>query len=153
MTLHSPDFQLEVGFALRAAAFELRIKRVIASGHAIHYMEIPPAPIAWMFEFLMKFENLFNKSSYWKMKKNFRMKWEITQTMHITKSKTPFEAAQKMAIALSRENMHADKIKQDVLFFSGENDHFIPIRLHKRQIEALVNAKSVTDKVFNVSSI
>jgi len=141
---------LSVGgwLCLRAAAFEPRIKRVVASGHAIHYMEIPPAPIAWMFEFFMKFENLFNKSSYWKMEKNARMKWEITQSMHITKSKTPFEAAQKLAIALSRENMHAEKIEQDVLFFSGKNDYFIPIRLHKRQLEALVNAKSVTDRIF-----
>ena len=141
---------LSVGgwLCLRAAAFEPRIKRVIASGHAIHYMEIPPAPIAWMFRFFMKFEGLFNKSAYWKMKRNFRMKWEISQTMHITKSETPFEAANKMAFALSRENMHPEKIKQDVLFFSGKDDHFIPIRLHKRQVAALLNAKSVTDKIF-----
>ncbi len=141
---------LSVGgwFCLRAAAFEPRIKRVIASGHAIHYMEIPPAPIAWIFEFFMKFENLFNKSAYWKMEKNYRMKWEISQTMHITKTKTPFEGATKFNLCLSRKNMHADKIRQDVLFFSGKEDHFIPIKMHKRQIEALVNAKSVTDRIF-----
>jgi len=141
---------LSVGgwLCLRAAAFEPRIKRVIASGHAIHYMEIPPAPIAWMFRFFMKFESLFNKSAYWKMERIFRMKWEISQTMHITKSETPFEAANKMAFALSRENMRPEKIKQDVLFFSGKDDHFIPIRLHKIQVAALLNAKSVTDKIF-----
>ena len=141
---------LSVGgwLCLRAAAFEPRIKRVIASGHAIHYMEIPPAPIAWMFRSFMKFESLFNKSAYWKMERNFRMKWEISQTMHITKSETPFEAANKMAFALSRENMRPEKIKQDVLFFSGKDDHFIPIRLHKGQVVALLNAKSVTDKIF-----
>lgn len=133
---------------LRAAAFESRIKRVIASGHAIHYMEIVPAAIRWMFKLFMKYENLFNKSSYWKMKKNFRMKREISQTMHITKSKTPFEASKKMSLALSRENMHAERIKQDVLLFSGKEDHFIPIRLHKRQVKALVNANSVTDRIF-----
>jgi len=141
---------LSVGgwFCLRAAAFEPRIRRVIASGHAIHYMEIPPSPIAWIFEFFMKFENLFNKSAYWKMEKNYRMKWEISQTMHITKSETPFEGAKKFNISLSKENMHAEKIKQDVLFFSGNEDHFIPIKMHRRQIEALVNAKSVTDRIF-----
>jgi pimeloyl-ACP methyl ester carboxylesterase len=141
---------LSVGgwLCLRAAAFESRIKRVIASGHTIHYMDIPPAPIAWMFEFFMRFENLFNKSSYWKMRRNIRMKWEISQQMHITKSKTPLEAARKMAISLSKKNMHAERIKQDVLFFSGKNDHFIPIRLHKRQVNALINANTVTDKIF-----
>jgi len=127
---------LSVGgwLCLRAAAYETRIKRVIASGHAIHYMEIPPTVIAWMFKFFMKFENLFNKSAYWKMKKNPRMKWEINQQMYITKSMNPFDAAQKMAIVLSRKNMSAEKIKQDVLFLSGNNDHFIPIKMHKRQL-------------------
>ncbi len=132
---------------LRASAFEPRIKRVVASGHAIHYMEIVPAAIGWMFEFFMKYENLFNKSAYWKMEKNPRMTWEIGNTMRITKSETPFEGAQ-LNLSLSRDNMHADQIKQDVLLFSGEDDHFIPVRLHPRQIKALVHAKSVTDKVF-----
>lgn len=141
---------LSVGgwLCLRASAFEPRIKRVIASGHAIHYMGVAPAPIAWMFKFFMKYENFFNKSAYWKMEMNPRMKWEISQTMHITKSNTPVEAANKMALTLSRENMHPERIKQDILLLSGNNDHFIPIRLHKKQVDALINAKSVTDKIF-----
>jgi len=142
-------FGLSLGgwLCLRAAAFEPRIKRVVASGHAIHYMEIVPSAIGWMFKYFMKYENLFNKSAYWKMKKNPRMKWEISNTMYITKTKTPIEAAQ-MNLDLSRENMHAEKIKQDVLLFSGRNDHFIPIKMHDRQVKALVNAKSVTDRIF-----
>jgi pimeloyl-ACP methyl ester carboxylesterase len=142
-------FGLSLGgwLCLRAAAFEHRIKRVVASGHAIHYMEIVPSAIGWMFTFFMKYENLFNKSSYWKMKNNPRMKWEIGNTMYITKTKTPLEGAQ-MSLDLSRENMHAEKIKQDILLFSGRNDHFIPIRLHDRQVKALINAKSVTDRIF-----
>ena len=75
------------------------------------------------------------------------MKWEIGNTMRITKSKTPFEEAQ-LNLSLSRENLHADLIQHDVLFFSGQDDHFIPIRLHDQQVEALVNAKSVTDRIF-----
>lgn len=82
------------------------------------------------------------------MEMNYRMKWEINQQMHITKSKTTYEASVKMAIAPSEENMHVDKIQQDVLFFSGNEDHFIPIRLHKKQVAALINAKSVTDRIF-----
>jgi len=44
--------------------------------------------------------------------------------------------------------MHAENIHQDVLLFSGKEDHFIPIRLHNRQVAALANAKSVTDRIF-----
>lgn len=133
---------------LRAAAFEPRIKRVIASGHTIHYMKIIPAAIRWTMAFFMKYENFFNKAAFKKMEKNARMKWEISQTMRITKSETPFEANKNMGMALTEDNMHADKIKQDVLFFSGQNDHFIPVRLHNKQVSALVNARSVTDRIF-----
>ncbi|MBI9043131.1 MAG: alpha/beta fold hydrolase [Anaerolineaceae bacterium] len=144
---------LSVGgwLCLRAAAHESRVKRVIASGHAIHYMEIVPAAISWIMTFFMKYENFFNKSSYWKMEKNPRMKWEIGQTMHITKTKTPYDAAMKLNFSLTRENMKAENITQDVLFFSGEEDHFIPIRLHNRQVNALTNARSVTDRIFTKS--
>ena len=141
---------LSVGgwLCLRAAAFEPRIKRVIASGHTIHYMDIPPPPVEWIFKFFMRFENTFNRSAFKKMNMNPRMKWEIGQAMRITKSETPLEAAQKVNLALSRDNMHAEKIKQDVLFISGKEDHFIPIKLHKKQVQALANAKSVTDRIF-----
>jgi pimeloyl-ACP methyl ester carboxylesterase len=132
---------------LRAAAFEPRISRVIASGHTIHYMEIVPSAIAWMQSFFMRYENFFNKTALKKMEMNPRMKWEISNAMYITQSDTPVGGAQ-MSLDLSRANMHADQIKQDVLFFSGKEDHFIPIRLHKRQVTALVNAKSVTDRIF-----
>ncbi len=81
------------------------------------------------------------------MEMNPRMKWEISNTMYITKSKTPIEGAQ-MTLDLSRENIHSEKVKQDVLILSGRNDHFIPIKMHDRQVKALVNAKSVTDRVF-----
>ena len=33
------------------------------------------------------------------------------------------------------------------LYFQ-ENDHFIPVRLHPRQVKALIHAKSVTDRIF-----
>ena len=142
-------FGLSMGgwLCLRAAAFEPRIKRVVASGHAIHYMDIVPAAIGWMFEFFMRYENFFNRSAFKKMERNPRMMWEIGNTMRITKSDTPFEGAQ-LNLNLSRENMHADKIAQDVLFISGQDDHFIPIKLHNHQVNALVNAKSVTDRIF-----
>jgi len=35
-----------------------------------------------MFTFFMRYEKFFNQSSYWKMEKNPRMKWEISQAMH-----------------------------------------------------------------------
>jgi len=142
-------FGLSMGgwFCLRAAALEPRIKRVIASGHAIDYMEIPPPFVAWMFTYFMKYEDFFNRSSYWKMEKSPAVKWQIAQSMHITRGKTPLEAS-KFSVSLSRGNMHPEKIIQDVLLLTGRKDHFIPFRMHRLQVEALVNASSVTERVF-----
>jgi len=95
----------------------------------------------------MKYEKLFNRSTYSKMEKNPRLKWEALNLMHITKSQTPLEAA-KVTLELSKENIHSEKIKQDVLLLTGRNDHFIPMKMHKKQIEASINAKSITDKIF-----
>jgi len=142
-------FGLSMGgwFCLRAAAFEPRVKRVIASGHAVDYMEIAPAAMAWMFEFFMKYENFFNRSSYWKMKHNPAVKWQIGNAMHITKAATPLEAS-RLTLNLSRENMHPGNITQNVLLLTGRKDHFIPFRLHRRQVDALINAASVTERIF-----
>ena len=49
---------------------------------------------------------------------------------------------------LNEENLHSELVKQDVLILSGRKDHFIPFKMHKMQVKALTNAKSVTARVF-----
>jgi hypothetical protein len=39
-------------------------------------------------------------------------------------------------------------VKQDVLILTGREDHFIPFKMHDKQVKALINAKSVTARVF-----
>lgn len=143
-------FGLSMGgwFCLRAAAFEPRIQRVAASGHAVDYMRLVPGFMTAMFVFFTRYENFFNKSSYRQMKTNPRMKWEINNAMHITRTETPLEAARRTSLALTEANMHPDLIDQDVLLLSSEKDHFIPIRMHEKQVKALVNARSVTSRIF-----
>jgi len=58
------------------------------------------------------------------------------------------EAFEEIIINLNEKNIHSELVKQDVLILTGRNDHFIPFKAHKMQVKALVNAKSVTAKVF-----
>ena len=51
-------------------------------------------------------------------------------------------------LELNERNMHPERVTQDVLILSGRKDHFIPFRMHKMQIQALSNARSVTGRVF-----
>jgi len=137
-------------FCLRAAAFDSRIKRVIATGHAFDYFQMAPLPIQWFAKFFLQFEVFSNWSANLKMKympRSSQAYWEITHSMYITKTNTAL-AALKQMLQLNEENLHAEMIKQDVLVFAGKDDHFIPFKMHRKQLNVLVNAKTVSDRVF-----
>ncbi|KYK33957.1 MAG: hypothetical protein AYK19_12715 [Theionarchaea archaeon DG-70-1] len=73
--------------------------------------------------------------------------WMTANLMYITKKKTPMDAF-GFWLQLNEENLHSDMVKQDVLILTGRNDHFIPFKMHDKQVKALTNAKSVTARVF-----
>jgi len=110
-------------FCFRAAAFEPRIKRVIASSISYDYMK------------LMK-----------KKEKGIQA-WMSAQLMYITKKQMPMDAFD-FWLQLNEKNLHSELVKQDVLILTGRNDHFISFKAHAMQVKALTNANSVTAKVF-----
>ena len=71
----------------------------------------------------------------------------ISQWMDILNSSTPAEyVAQMQYFSVSDI---ADQIHQDVLLLAGDNDHMIPLNeLHKHQ-EGLVNARTITERIFS----
>ena len=143
-------FGLSMGgyLCLRAAAFEPRITRVIANGHAYDYSKIAPGWAQWLMEFFMtKLPNFTNNASLKKIKKGGNEGWQIANTMYITKKDVPMEAFAEL-MKMNAENMHPERIKQDVLIIAGQDDHFIPIRLLPMQLKALTNAKSVAYRIF-----
>lgn len=136
-------------FCLRAAAFEPRLKRVIASGHAIDYMKsmnfifkkIHLWSIKHCREFMdrmaaLKFENREGMAT-----------WVVDHLTYITKKEKPLDALE-IYVLMNEQNIHSELVKQDVLILSGSEDHFIPFKMHDMQIKALTNARSVTDRVF-----
>lgn len=136
-------------FCFRAAAFESRIKRVIASSIAYDYMKTMNAVLRGIHMFFIKyFRTLSNKMALRGMKKGRGMEaWVCAQMMYITKKNTPMDAFD-IILQLNEKNLHSDLVKQDVLILTGRNDHFIPFRAHGMQIKALTNAKSVTGRIF-----
>lgn len=143
-------FGLSMGgwFCLRAAAFEPRIKNVIATGHAIDYMKIPPAFAQWLMKFFIKNLRSYSEKSFLKMiKKGGMQSWQVNNLIHITKIKNPIEAYE-YATQLNQINLHSELVKQNVLLLTGKNDHFIPFKMRDMQLKALINAASITDRVF-----
>lgn len=133
---------------LRAAAFEPRIKWVISTGGAYDNYKIPPLLARWMMDFFKKYmREGSNKVALKGIKKGGMEAWRNSNIMYITKIDVPMDAFE-YAWQMNSENLHADKIIQDVMVITGRDDHFIPFKLHAPLIKSLKNAKSVTDIVF-----
>jgi pimeloyl-ACP methyl ester carboxylesterase len=134
---------------LRAAAFEPRVERVIASGHAIDYMRCMNRLLRWIHlwcyahcrEFMdrmakLKFENRESMTS-----------WVVDHFKFITKKEKPLDALE-IYLLMNEQNIHSELVTQDVLILAGREDHFIPFKMHEMQVRALNNAGSVTARVF-----
>ncbi|MDX1435601.1 MAG: alpha/beta fold hydrolase [Anaerolineales bacterium] len=131
----------------RAAAFEPRIRQVIASSIAYDYMEIPPKAVADFARWMLKHPTLTNKLNDIQMKIQPQETWGVENLMYISKTGTPYEASMAI-LQFNKETLKSDLVTQDVLILTGEEDHFIPMKLHDLQINALTNAHSVTARVF-----
>ena len=136
-------------FCFRAAAYEPRIKRVIASSIGYDYFKSMNIVTQKMHNLFIKhMRNYSNKMLLKAIKKGNNMQsWMAAQLMYITQKKIPMDAFD-VWLELNAENLHSEMVTQDVLILTGRNDHFIPFRAHDMQIKALTNAKSVSAKVF-----
>lgn len=135
-------------FCLRAAAFEPRIKRVIASGHAIDYMKSMNAVFRkvhlWCFDHCRDF---MDQMAAMKFQRENMASWVVDHLKYITKKTKPMDALQ-IYVLMNEHNIHSELVKQDVLILTSRDDHFIPFKMHDMQIRALTNARSVTGRVF-----
>ncbi len=53
-----------------------------------------------------------------------------------------------VVMQMNAKNLLSHFVEQDVLILTGAEDHFIPLKMHDMQVNALVNARSVTARVF-----
>ena len=140
-------------FCFRAAAFEPRIKRVIASGIAYDYMKTMNFVLREIHMlFIRHFRDLSNRTILKGLKKGVKkgrgmQAWQAAQLMYVTGEEVPMDAFEVM-FRMNEGNLHSDMVKQDVLILTGRDDHFIPFRAHDMQVNALTNARSVTARVF-----
>jgi hypothetical protein len=56
--------------------------------------------------------------------------------------------ATEVLLRFNEENLHSDRVHQDVLILTGAEDHFIPLKMHHKQVAALTKARSVTARIF-----
>jgi alpha-beta hydrolase superfamily lysophospholipase len=139
----------------RAAAFEPRVKRVVAYDILTNFLDVNLRQVNSLLRGLLKVQlNLraaavVNAVVERVAKKSPVAEWGIQQGMHVTGTSSPYEFFRKI------KQFHtldvSAPIKQDVLLLAGSEDHFVPTEQFYQQIKMLRNARSITARLFTRS--
>lgn len=139
--------------ALRAAAFDARVKRVVAFNVMYDFYDcfrakMPAAVSAFLDAALfLRMDFLVNTFLVqFKIKRDLLVDWFFKQGMMVTGTANP--AAYLREIKKYSLKGCSDRITQDALILAGSEDHYVPLEQLYRQMEALTNARSVTGRVF-----
>ena len=140
------------GFVMRAAAFEPRVRRVIADDILTDFFEVVlrktnPVQRALLRALLMVgAAGQVNALLKQAMKKSLLTEWGIKQGMHVTGSQTPYVFLQK--IRAYRTAPISSRVSQDVLLLAGAEDHYVPLHQFYDQIAMLKHVRSLTARLF-----
>lgn len=139
--------------ALRAAAFEPRIKRVIANDVLESFFGALAARLgarkAGIISFLLR-HNLrapINRAMARAAEAEPTVRWALDHGLRVSGSSTPFEYL-KWAKAMTTRDI-SRHITQDCLLLAARDDHLVPFSQLEAQLSTLVNARSITTRVFS----
>jgi len=139
--------------APRAAAFEPRVDGVVAFGVCYDFQEAALRQLPkfmkvlyekWLYQ--EKYAGILNAVVGLKMKAAPAVRWGVQNAQWTMGVKDPAE----LMVAFKNYNLKeiSAKITCDVLILAGERDHFFPIRQVEEFSKKLVNARSVTSRIF-----
>jgi pimeloyl-ACP methyl ester carboxylesterase len=139
-------------FACRAAAYEKRISRVVFWDVVYDFFECVFGRESKMKSFFLKTlvdinaSKIINKMVEKKMKKEPFLKWIMEHSYFIHGVETPFQYLKRLKKYTTADISHLVTIPTLVL--AGTNDHIIPFRMYKKQMNALKNVEDLTGRVF-----
>ena len=140
---------------MRAAAYEKRVKRVVAYDVCANFFETLlrqfPAKSRKLVTFLVTHNNkvhsaLVNAFIDRRMKKSLMLQWGLTQGMHIMGTTTPYDFLRQCT--LFNTASVSPLLEQDVLLMGGQEDHYIPLHQFFDQGKMLIHVRSLTSRLF-----
>ncbi len=138
--------------AVRAAAYESRVKRVVADDVLTDFFESTMGQVSTsvragiLLLLRMRAYGVVNLLSERSTKRSLMVEWGLRQGMHVTGTKTPsgfFKQAQ-----LYRTDDVSPLVEQDVLLMAGAEDQLVPLHQFYDQIRSLSKARSLTARLF-----
>ena len=139
-------------FVMRAAAFEKRIKKVIAYDIFYQGMDALTIDLAWYQNMglhlltLTRQKRLLNAILRQMMAKDLDVSWKISRGMDIIGVETPYDLLKTIEKHTMRGIEHL--IDQNVLLLAGENDQYVPAKCLALIQKKLVSAASVESYLF-----
>lgn len=139
------------GLAIRAAAFEPRIKQVVCDDVLADFLEVslrqlPPLRRRAL-SALMKLgaDEAIDASARRAMRHSPVLDWGLHQGMHVFGAHTP-AAFLKMAARFQTAS-YSPRVAADCLLLAAAEDHYVPLTQFHRQLVTLTGARSVTGHV------
>lgn len=134
--------------APRAAAFDPRIDGVVAFGVCYDFQEAALRQVPKFMTYLYNkgFTGVVNTLAKQKMKTTPGVRWGFQNAQWTMGVKDPAD----LLVAFDKYNLRdvSKKITCDVLILAGEKDHFFPTEQVEQFSKKLVNARSVTARIF-----
>ena len=140
------------GLVVRAAAFEPRLKRVIAFDILDDELEVVArqigrgAAVGVRVLLALRARALVNAAARVAAAHKPVSAWGLQQGMHITGTASAYDFLTAARGTSTRDI--SDRVTGDVLLLAGADDHYVPLHQLSRQAENLVGARSVTTRVF-----
>jgi pimeloyl-ACP methyl ester carboxylesterase len=138
--------------APRAAAFEPRIKRVVAWGILTNFLDVVISTRPQALQRLMKvalrlrLQPLVNLAAKGEMARDPLAEWGIKHGSYAFGVRSPYHY---LAMTGRFQLLDiADLITQDFLLLGATKDHFIPLDFYKDEIDCLKNVRSLTFRLF-----
>lgn len=135
-------------WALRAAAFEPRIDRVVAWPPVYDWLAPFPGFVAKLVHAMCRRRGFMRWSIGLRMRLAPILRHVVAQTLYIQGDSDDLADVPGWFLAMNAAHLHSPRVRAHVLLTAGEDDDYQPPRLMRLQERALVNAASVTTRVF-----
>jgi pimeloyl-ACP methyl ester carboxylesterase len=141
--------------APRAAAFEPRIKRVIAFDVCWDMLDTalstrPPLLRLVLRTLLaLRADSLLDRLARRQMKKDPLMRWGIEHGTYVMAVERPSQYLRRLGEFTTKKI--SSRVTQDFLLLAGSADHYMPIEHFHRQARALTNVRSFTGRIFTAA--
>lgn len=143
--------------AIRAAAFESRVRRVVAFDVLTDLFECivreQPVPVAAALRGLLAVgaRTVIDQSATTLAQHSPLVEQALGQAMHVFGSATASEALGHARALQTRDVSH--RVRQDVLLMAGAGDHYVPLEQLWEQSRLLSAARSITARVFTADEL